>query len=147
MNKFLMAAVWCGLVLMTTVGAADAGAAVREEVGKVYTQYLNAMKAKNLGEVIDTLHSQSPAFNQAKQAAAQNMVSYDLTYNITAFEVVGVTKDGAFAVVRAKLETRKAGGAAPFEDNELDALQVFSKDGGKWKIWGSVILGVKPMNN
>lgn len=118
----------------------------REDVGAVYTAHLQGMKDKNLGAVIATLHPQSPAYGQAKAGVAQTMINFDLAYKITDFQLVGVTGD--FAVIRVKLETRKVGGEAKFEDNVLDSLQIFRRDasdGNKWKIWSSAVLEVHPL--
>lgn len=141
--KKAMMALLAALCLTCSLPAVDDG--VRQEIGKVYTSHLQGMKDKNLAVVIETLHPQSPAYNSAKASVAQTMINFDLAYKILDFQVVGVTGD--FAVIRVKLETRKVAGNAPFDDNELDSLQIFRKAAdGKWKIWSSSVLQVKPLN-
>lgn len=138
--KALLSLVLAGAVVCGPVAAGD-----REEVGAVYASHIQGMKDKNLAQVIDTLHPQSPAYGQAKAGVAQTMINFDLAYKILTFDLVGVTGD--FAVIRVKLETRKIGGEAKFEDNVLDSLQVFRRAAdGKWKIWSSCVLDVQPLN-
>ena len=140
MKKIVLSA----LLSLVAVASVPAIAGEREEIGAVYTAHLQGMKDKNLGAVIATLHPGSPAYGSAKAGVAQTMINFDLAYKITDFQLVGITGD--FAVVRVVLETRKVGGEARFEDNALDSLQVFRKHDGKWKIWSSCVLEVRPLN-
>lgn len=146
MRKTFVTLVTVAFLCLVAPGGAGAGEEpTRQVLGAVYTTHLQGMKDKNLAVVIDTLHPGSPAFASAKASIAQTMINFDLSYKITDFQLVGVTGD--FAVIRVKLETRKVGGAAQFEDNELDSLQIFRRTPeGKWKIWSSSVLQVRPLN-
>lgn len=135
------------LVLLFSSGsfasAADNTALLKELV-RIYQDNLVALQAKDLGKVIATFHPESPSFNNAKAAAAQSMVSYDLSYKLSGADFVGVSRE--YAVVRIVQETRRLAGDDKFQDNAMDVLQVFKQDKtGAWKLWSSSVLTVSPL--
>jgi hypothetical protein len=138
-----VSAIIFGLLAFNSHGA-DVNNALGKRVLAVYQSYLKGMQEKNLATVISTLHPESPSFKQAKASAAQTMINFELSYKLTGYSFVG--KTGEYAVIRIKQQTRKISGAGKFQDNELDALQIFKLDtDGKWKLWSSSVLAVAPI--
>ncbi len=63
--------------------------------------------------------------------------TYDLTYSLDDFKLL--YHDDEVAVTRVKQTLKKVEGP-DFKDNQRDALQIFRKRDGKWKIFEQVIL-------
>lgn len=127
-------------VVLTTLSASVfAGAA--EDVKAVVEENMTATQNEDMDRMMNTIHQQSPSYQATRQQVAPLFQQYDLTYELNDYEFVGMT--GEFAVVKVRQTTRKVGGTAAFNNNELELLQAFKKEGGQWKFWSQSILNMR----
>jgi hypothetical protein len=142
----------CGLVGLGPVvlaqrgaGATDKGPAKTDaETAKLMAQLrqlidanLKATRAEDVDGVVATIHTKSPAYRVAKLMNQRLFATYDFQHELMSVGYVGRDKD--YAVLRVRQKTVKVRGPA-FRDNIVDTMQIFRKDGAKWKLWQSVVL-------
>ncbi|MCD4823657.1 MAG: hypothetical protein K8S55_03555 [Phycisphaerae bacterium] len=118
----------------------DVAAAVKKTLEK----NLEAMEKEDLAMTMSTVHPQSPVYAPNKKITKKLMEVYDLKYEIVSFSYIG--RDNLYAVVRVKQKATKVKGPA-FRNNMLDAMHIFRKDKGVWKIWQTTILEIKFLKN
>lgn len=116
-------------------------AQVSAQVRQAVEENMAATQAEDMARMMNTIHSASPSYQATQQQVAPLFQQYDLTYELKGFEFVGMTGD--FAVVKVRQVTRKVGGEAAFNNNELELLQAFRKEGGQWKFWSQSILTMR----
>ncbi len=107
---------------------------------KVTQQNLDAMGKEDLDRYMSTVHAKSPVYGQTRRTIRQMFVAYDLQYKLLSLRYIGM--DEEYAVVRVKQKTTKIRGPA-FRDNIIDVMQIFRKEGKRWKIWQSAVLEVR----
>ena len=122
------------------VAPAAPAASPAANIMTVVAENVRATQAEDMTAVMATIHSESPVREGTKQACAVAFRSYNLEYKILSVRYVG--QDGPYAVARVRQSTRKVSGPE-FRNNEVDMIQVFRKENGKWKFWNQVILEIK----
>lgn len=109
------------------------------ELKALVAENMVATQAENMQNMMATIHSQAPAYGVTMQQMQPIFQTYDLHYETLSFNYIG--KDQDYAVARVKQRTRKVSGP-DFKDNEIDMIQIYRQDQGKWKIWSQAILNV-----
>jgi len=115
-----------------------------EVIKSVVLENLKATQAEDTNRTMITVHTQSPIYRQTKQMLAPIFDDFDLSYELLSFSYIGL--NGEYAVARVKQTTKKVSGPI-FQENEMDMVQVFRKENGKWKFWTQAILEIKYTNN
>ena len=117
--------------------AADTDEDVAAEIKALTIENLRATEAEDIEAVLDTMHTQSPAYSNTKKVLISISETYDLKYQMRLFRYIG--QDDPYAIARLKFSTQKVAGPE-FNDNILDTFHIFRKEEGKWKIWSMTIL-------
>jgi hypothetical protein len=129
--------------LLCPLGIAQTEEDVSVAIKLVIMENLKATQAEDMDRMMKTIHTQSPSYLQTKQQIAPIFDNFDLSYRLLSYSYIGL--DGEYAVARVKQATKKVSGPA-FQNNELDLMQVFRKENGKWKFWAQAILEMKYTN-
>ncbi len=101
---------------------------------------LKYVQAEDAEKSMSTMHSQSPSYLPTKDMMFRIFNDYNLSYEIIDFKYIAY--DGDLAYARIKQVTKKISGPA-FQNNELDAVQVFRQESGVWKLWSQANIDVK----
>ena len=101
------------------------------------------LEEENADRAMSTIHSQSLSYVPTKNMLPQIFGNYKLSYKIKSFKFVAF--DGELAYARVKQETRKLSGAA-FQNNELDMVQVYKQENGRWKVWSQANMSMRYIN-
>ena len=103
--------------------------------------YLNmdAANTEDLDLYMDTIHPKASGRIVTKLAMQNLFNEYDLSYKVSALEVIAMTEEEAR--VTFELTTRKLSGPA-FQDNWLSGIMILRLDDGKWKIYDQEVLDV-----
>lgn len=117
--------------------AADIDEDIAIEIKALAIENLRATEAEDLEAVLDTMHTQSPAYSNTEKLLISLSETYDLKYQMQLFRYIG--QDGPYAIARLKFSTEKVAGPE-FNNNVLDTFHIFREEGGKWKIWSMAIL-------
>lgn len=94
------------------------------------------LEDEDLSGYMSTIHPDSPAYDTTEDLIAELFDMYKLTYDVKSVKVLSI--DGNEARVRVRMITSKISGPE-FGDNDLTAVHVLKQDGGKWKIYESII--------
>jgi hypothetical protein len=136
-----------GIILIAIFLGSSTYASGKEDIAQaikaVVLKNLKATEAEDLDLVMQTIHTQSPAYVSTKQQIPPSFENFDLKYELLSLKYIGY--DGEYAVVRTKQSTQKISGPA-FQNNEIDMIQVFKKEADKWKFWNQAILEIKFTN-
>jgi len=130
----------CGIMYQYEPIVVNADADLEAELYAVILENLRATAAEDLNAVLDTMHSESPTYQQTKKVAEQLFAIYDLKHETHVFRYVG--QDGDYAIARFEFSTEQVAGPE-FKDNRLDTFHVFRKENGQWKIWTQSILTIE----
>ena len=117
--------------------AADTNEDIAAEIKALTIENLRATQAEDIPAVLDTMHTESPAYSNTEKLLISISETYDLKYQIELFRYV--VQDDPYAIARFKFTTEKVAGPG-FNDNTLDTYHVFRKEDGQWKIWSMAIL-------
>lgn len=134
-NRFLLVLL-LGLAVSGQALADDAAILIKQAVLK----NLKATESEDLDAIMSTIHSQSPSYTATMQAMQQLLPLYDLKYSILSYSYIA--KDNDYAYVRVRQLTEKVSGPA-FNNNVIDALQIFKKEGKDWKLWSQANLSIE----
>ncbi len=105
----------------------------------VVEENVRAYDAEDADGVMRTIHSRSPEYESTRAALPEQFASEDLTVKLVDFRYMG--HDDEFAIARVKTAiTGPPGGA--FQDNVVDSVMLFHREGALWKLWSDDILGV-----
>ncbi len=130
-----------GFIVLLTVVSTSAFAGVAEDVRAVVEENMAATQGEDMERMMNTIHRKSPSYQATRQQVAPLFQQYDLTYELNDYEFVGLT--GEFAVIKVLQTTRKVGGVGAFNNNQIELLQAFKKEGGQWKFWSQTILNMR----
>ncbi len=136
MNKFF-------LIIPLLLTLSDSIASPADKIHQLIKQNLEANQSENIDRVMLTIHPQSPAYQSTRTEVQQVFPQYDLSYKLLEYKFIAV--DGEYAYARMKQRTQKRFGPV-FKDNEIEALRVFRKDKGQWKIWTQANLQINYLN-
>ena len=129
-----------GLVLLSPKNeniAADIDEDVATVIEALAIENLRATEAEDIEAVLNTMHTQSPAYSNTEKILMSLSGTYDLKYQMRLFRYIG--QDGPYAIARFKFSTEKVAGPE-FNNNLLDTFHIFRKEDGKWKIWSMAVL-------
>jgi hypothetical protein len=122
--------------------AAPAGAAddqLSTSLRAVVEEQVRAYDAEDANGVLRTIHTRSPDYDTMRDALGEQFAEQDLTVTLVDFRYMG--HDDEFAVARVK--TRVVGPAGSgFQDNVVDEVLLFHREGALWKLWSDEVLGV-----
>ncbi len=102
---------------------------------------LQATEKEDISAVLQTIHSQSPAYNKISQQLPRIFEDYDLKYALMSYVFLGA--DDEYAVARITQTTEKVNqkpDTPPFQGNRVDIIQIFRKEKEAWRFWNQVIL-------
>ena len=117
--------------------AADTAEDIATEIRALVVENLRATEAEDIEAVLDTIHTQSPAYSSTEKLLISLFETYDVKYQIQLFRYIG--QDDPYAIARLEFSTQKIAGP-DFNNNTLDTFHIFKKEDGKWKIWSMAIL-------
>lgn len=118
----------------------DQYAKINNELQSVLLENFDAYEKEEIFRVLETIHTQSPAYIPTKDVSNQIFPDYDLKYEMVSFKYL--MTDDEFALARVVQKTEKVSGPA-FRNNVLDLIVVFKQEDNKWKLWSQVILGLE----
>ena len=131
--------VMTGLMLVMTAMGLYANPNTNPDIRQVVVKNLEATQAEDMTAITGMMHTQSPSFEATKSQLPPLFKAYDLKYELLSFEFVAMS--GEYAIGRTRQRTTKADGPI-FRDNEIDMIQIFRKENGRWKFWAQSILTV-----
>ncbi|CCK76336.1 MAG: hypothetical protein KBT75_04240 [Oleispira antarctica] len=123
------------LLLLSIASNADTASDIKQ----VVLDNLKYIQAEDIENSMATMHSQSPSYMATEEMLQQLLPIYDLKYEILKYSYIGEDDEYAYAKVLQK--TSKISGPA-FQTNKLEALQVFKKENGVWKLWTQANLSI-----
>jgi hypothetical protein len=142
MGRLRLLAISCAVSIVTTFAGGRVCAA--DDLAKVLLAVVQAQAdSMNRGafeDYLGTIHSQSPAYLQEKTLSKNLFGHFKVRAEVSSFKLIGV--DGEYAFARCVQKTTKVSGPA-FHDNVRDVLEVFRKEGDKWKSWLSAALSTR----
>jgi len=106
----------------------------------VVEENVRAYDAEDADGVMRTIHSRSPEYETTKAALPGQFAAEDLTVKLVDFRYMG--HDDEFAIARVKTKIIGTPGGA-FEDNVVDSVMLFHREGALWKLWSDDVLGVE----
>lgn len=109
------------------------------DIESVILENLHYTQQEDIEGVMSTMHSQSPSYLPTKSMLISLFPEYDLQYELVKYTFVASDDDYAYA--RVLQRTSKVSGPA-FQNNEIDALQVYKKEGQAWKLWSQANLDI-----
>lgn len=128
--------------LLAAGAAARAGdPALADALRAVVEANLAAYDREDVEATLATIHSQSPAYPETREALARDFPALDVRPELVGFQLVG--HDDEFAVARVQMRTVAESGGEDFTDNTVDGMMIFHQEGGRWKIWSHPVLGVR----
>lgn len=101
---------------------------------------ISGMNAKDIAQAMDSVHAESPFYEQMHVMLEEINKIYDLTTELISFEYLGSNEEYAIAIVKQK--TSKDDGPK-FKDNVVKMMSVFKKQEGVWKVWQSLTLDIE----
>ena len=131
----LLAGVWMGATVVR------AGESIDKTLRELVIAGLQANQDEDINAVLQTIHTQSPAYDKIAQHIPRIFENYDLKYDLLSYAYLGT--DNEYAVARILQSTERATqepGSPNFQNNKADVIQVFRKENGVWKFWNQVIL-------
>jgi len=127
-------------LLGMAVVASAADDALTTSLKGVVEQNQRAYDAEDAAGVMSTIHSRSPQYDSTKAALPAQFAEEDLSLQLVDFRYMG--HDDEFAIARVK--TKIAGPAgSEFQDNVVDSVMLFHREGALWKLWSDQVLGVE----
>jgi hypothetical protein len=122
--------------------AAAAGAAedkLSATLRGVVEENVRAYEAEDTDGVLRTIHTRSPEYDTTRAALPGQFAAQDLSVKLVDFRYMG--HDDEFAVARVKTMVAGTPGSG-FQDNVVDSVMLFHREGALWKLWSDDVLGV-----
>ncbi len=110
-----------------------------QDIRNAALENLEARQSEDMDRLMDVIHPESPNYQTFRQQMIPLFDNYDLEYELLSFRFIGLS-DG-YALVRTRHRTIKNRGPA-FQDNDVDLIQVYKKDGDRWKYWSKAVLEI-----
>jgi hypothetical protein len=114
-----------------------------DELFAVIYRNIQAANAEDVTAYMDTIHSNSPLYDQTENALRMAISTYDLSYSTSNLSVEELSRKEAR--VHFFLTTRKISGPA-FRDNTIEGVFVLRPEDGVWKIYQQETLEVTFLN-
>src|SRR5262245_11736350 len=105
----------------------------------VVAEQVRAYDAEDTDAVLRTIHSRSPDYDTMKAALPKQFAAEDLSVQLVDFRYMG--HDDEFAIARVKTRVTGPPGSG-FQDNLIDSVMLFHREGALWKLWSDDVLGV-----
>lgn len=116
---------------------------IEAEIEVLLNENLRATEAEDMDAMLETMHTQSPAYEQTQMVASSLFPQYDLKFENKVYRYIGMDRD--YAIARFEFCSKKVAGP-DFKDNCLDTFHIFKKEDGNWKIWSQAILKIEFIN-
>ncbi len=112
----------------------------REAAVETVRRNVRLLQEKKIGEMMETIHPQSPAFAGTRTEVGDLVKEYDLKCHLAAVDVVG----GRSGEVRVRFEqiTERTKGGVAEPKTRLTGIHVLRKDGAAWKIFDTEVIAV-----
>ena len=120
------------IIIMSVLLSTNALADPASEIKQAIENNLKHTQQEDIEKVIDSMHSKSPGYLATHRAIQQLFPTYDFKYQLLEYHFIAL--DGEYAYARVRQRTEKVYGPE-FKNNDIEALQVFKKENGRWKIW------------
>ena len=98
---------------------------------------VQAMGARNLAGVMETIYPDSPNYAATKQFMEELLANYTLRCTLGNTKVLSIEQDEA--QVSFVQTTEKVSGEMPFDDNRVEGIHLLKKHNGVWKIYSSQV--------
>ena len=113
----------------------------KKDLKKLIDNHVSAMNTQDVTEAMNAIHKESPFYEQMYKMLESINDVYQLKTELAYFEYIGAYKeDYSIAVIKQK--TTKEDGPN-FRDNVVETMSIFKKADGEWKIWQTITIGVK----
>jgi len=112
-------------------------AQTEEQIRSTLLLNLEATQNEDLNGIMDTFHSESPIYKAQEKWQKEWFRKYDINYDLISFNLIAEEPD--FAYARFKVSMIRLSGK-PLQDQEFEAISVFKKENGNWKLWNQVNL-------
>ncbi len=132
--KFLIS-----IFVLCAVTSVYANPATEAEIEKAINDNLTYLQEEDVEKSMSTIHSQSLSYLPTKNIISQLFGTYKLSYEIISYDFIASDSDLAYA--RVKQRTTKISGPA-FKNNEIDMVQIFKQESGKWKLWSQANMSI-----
>ena len=125
-------------VAIVAAGCERVPPADRDAALETVRRNVRLLQEKNIGEMMATIHPQSPAFAPTRTSITELLKEFDLTCELTLLKVEGARK-GDVRVRFEQITQRKKGGVAE-PRTKLSGVHVLRKEGEAWKIFDTEII-------
>ena len=123
------------LISVFTVACVDSK--TKAEIKAVLLEQITALEKEDIDAVMNTMAETDPVKRAAARQTYEDLFEkFDVSYKLVSFKVISV--DGDDAVIKSTIETRKIGGAAPFQDNRTTTQSRMKKTASGWKDGGLI---------
>ena len=129
------------LLFFLSTGLAYGGAPTIEQIKtlqRVIAGSIESMNSEDLPAYLAGIDPESPIYQHREIVMGQLFAAYDL--QTTSVSVSPLMVDEEFFIVRHKLRKVKLSGRAKFRNILADMVQVYRYEGGKWRLWSSLVL-------
>lgn len=140
MKKILLLVI---LLMSIQVYSGDFNKSDVKKLKKIIKHNYKAMNDKDIDEYMKDIHPKSPGFQNTKLILSKMFSLYDI--KTTYIDMKPLMIDEQYFIIRTKQKTIEKSGKAPFPDSVTDAIHVYKKYKGNWKLWSSMILEVNPI--
>ncbi|MBD1574026.1 hypothetical protein HC725_12190 [Vibrio sp. S17_S38] len=130
----------CCVVLFGLITTPVSAATTESLVRQVIDENLDASQREDSDAYMATMHSQSLAWIPTKKAIQGIFGNYKLNYYLEQFHYIA--QENEYAYARVWIRTTKVSGPS-FNNNKLEALIVFKKEGEKWKVWSQANMQIQ----
>ena len=132
----LVVAVGCSKQGKDEVGAESEERGTSVELKKVEETFVEGMNREDIDMVMSAIHSTASDLNMMLDR--QNILSQfkhsDYKFTLLSFQLIGTDDDMAVARVKHDIIGTPKGAEKPFH-TRMDALRIFKREAGKWKMW------------
>lgn len=104
---------------------------------------IRAANSENLAAYMNTIHSDSPLYNQTERLLKDAFSEFDLSYYVSNLEIEKQSRSEA--EIHFFLTTRKIRGPA-FRDNVVEGIFIMRPEDGVWKIYDQEVINVQYIN-
>ena len=128
-------------VALVAVGCGRVPQADRDAVLETVRRNVRLLQEKRIDEMMETIHSQSPAFAGTRKSVTELTKEFDLKCDLERLEVVGARR-GDVRVRFEQITKRKKGGVAE-PRTRLAGVHVLRQEGGVWKIFDTEVISAE----
>ena len=124
-------------VLLSVFTVACGNSKTKAEIKAMLLTQLKAFENEDIDAVMDTVAETDPVKRAAARKTYEDLFEkVDVSYKLVRFKVL--SSDGDNAVIETVIESRKIGGAAPFQDNRATTQSRMKKTASGWKDGGII---------